>query len=531
MVQVQQRVLAAGALLLLASAAPAQRFYPDDPISREPKPLPVAKPMARNINEYYDFFQNTFFEPDKELKKEHRPGPSEGVNTLGEVPDSGWFTNRMGSRDMSLAELVRGPGESNAPSMDAPWTVTSGKNEGVTPGLVIKDKAGRKYFLKFDPKSNPEMASAADVLGSKFFYALGYNVPENYIVPFTRGQLTVNEKSKYRTPDGHDRPMTARDIDDVLRKVPRDREGRYRGLASLTIPGDVIGPFRYYGTRKDDPNDVVPHQNRRDLRGLYVFAAWLNHTDTKSINSLDSVVEENGTRYVKHFLIDFGAILGSDSFEAKSPRAGNVYLFDFKPAAWQFLSLGLYAPEWMRADYPHIPEIGHLEYETFDPENWRNNYPNPAFDLRTPGDTYWAAKKVMAFSDQAIRALVDTAQYSDPRATDWTARCLIERRNKIGRAFLTDVLAIDNFAVRDGRLQFDDLAVKYGFMPPRGYTFAWSEFNNASGRKTPIAGASDAHVPPSAGAYLAVDIQSGDPRKTVTVYLRNESVAGVDRTW
>lgn len=79
--------------------------------------------------------------------------------------------------------------------MDKPWTVLSGKNQGVTPGLVIRDSKGRKYFLKFDPVSNPEMASAADVLGSKFFYDLGYNAPENYIVWFARNQLLIDAKS------------------------------------------------------------------------------------------------------------------------------------------------------------------------------------------------------------------------------------------------------------------------------------------------------------------------------------------------
>jgi hypothetical protein len=369
------------------------------------------------------------------------------------------------------------------------------------------------------------------VIGSKFFYDLGYNVPENYIVYFTRDQLAIDPKSKYRNPAGHDRPMREGDIEAVLEKVPRDRQGRYRGLASLSIPGDIVGPFRYYGTRKDDPNDVVEHQMRRDLRGLFVFAAWLNHTDTKSINSLDSVVEEGGVRSVKHYLIDFGAILGSDSFEAKSPRAGNVFLFDFKPAAWQFLSLGLYVPGWMRADYPHIPEVGHLEYETFDPENWRNNYPNPAFVLRTPGDTYWAAKKVMAFSDQAIRAIVETGQYSDERAAQWITKCLIERRNKIGRAFFDDVLPLDNFAVRGGKLAFEDLGAKYRFHEGRKYSIAWSEFDNRENRKAPIAGATSLDVPRARSEYLAEDIRTDEPRKAITVYLRQDKVVGIDRTW
>jgi hypothetical protein len=523
--------LALLALWLVALPASAQKFYPDDPIAREPKPLPVAKALNRKINDYYDYFQNTFFEPDKEEIKHHTPAPSEGVNTLGEVPDTAWFTNRIGSRLMSIDELVCGPGDAHAPNMDKPWTVVSAKNEGVTPGLVIKDSASRKYFLKFDPKSNPELASAADVLGSKFFYALGYNVPENYIVYFGRPQLAVTADSKYTTPDGRQRQMTARDIEDVLDKAPRDREGRYRGLASLTIPGDIIGPFRYYGTRKDDPNDIYPHENRRDLRGLYVFAAWLNHTDSKSINSLDSVVEEDGGHFIRHYLIDFGAILGSDSFEAKTPRGGNVYLFDWKPAAWQFLSLGLYVQPWMLANFPDIPAAGRIEYEHFDPETWKNNYPNPAFDLRTPGDTYWAAKKVMAFTDDAIRAVVRTARYTDPRASDWISKCLIERRNKIGRAFLNDVLALDNFAVRDGRLAYDDLSVKYGFHAPREYTIRWAAFDNANGQKTPIAAADGFAVPHSAAQYLAAEIRADQPRQTVTVYLRGNQIAGIDRTW
>ncbi len=96
-------------------------------------------------------------------------------------------------------------------------------------------------------------------------------------------------------------------------------------MASLSIPGEIIGPHRYYGERSDDPNDIVPHENRRDQRGLYVFCAWLNHTDAKSINSLDSVVEADGVKSIRHFLIDFGDIMGSDSTEPKEPWRGHMY--------------------------------------------------------------------------------------------------------------------------------------------------------------------------------------------------------------
>ena len=525
-------------LFLIAQIVVAQRtavenpkFYPDDPLLREPAPLNVGKIANRNINDYYDFFQEEFFPPDKEELKHRNGGPSQAVNTLGEVPDNAWFTNRIGSRPMPIEELVRGPGEGNSPVMEKPWTVISGKNQGVTPGLVIRDSKGRKYFLKFDPLTNSEMASAADVLGSKFFYDLGYNAPENYIVTFGRDQLRIDEKSTYRTPQGNKRPMTDRDVDDILAKTPGGKDGRYRGLASFTIPGEIVGPYSYYGTRTDDPNDIVDHENRRDLRGLYVFAAWLNHTDSKSINSLDSVVEENGRRFVKHFLLDFGAILGSDSDEAKNPRRGNAYVFAWKPAAEQFLSLGLYAPKWMRADYPDIPEVGRLEYQTFDPERWHGNYPNPAFELHNPGDAYWAAKKLMAFSDEEIRAIVSTAKYSDSRAADWVAKCLIERRNKIGRAFFSDVLPLDNFALRGGKLVFDNLAARYGFQEPPGYSVQWFEYDNRAGTRKQIPGAATFDLPSTHAGYVAAAIQGQDPRKTVTVYLHGSSVVGIDRTW
>ena len=51
-------------------------------------------------------------------------------------------------------------------------------------------------------------------------------------------------------------------------------------------------------------------------------------------------------------------------------------------------------------------------------------------------DAFWAAKQVAAFTDEEIRAIVQTGEYSDPRAADWIADCLIQRRDKIAAAWL-----------------------------------------------------------------------------------------------
>jgi hypothetical protein len=434
---------------------------------------------------------------------------------------------------MSLPELVRGPGDANPPDMTAPWTLLEGKTEGITPGFVMMDAKGRRYVVKMDPLTNPELASAADVIGSKLFHAFGYNAPENYIVRFTPGHLRITAKSKVEDDLGRERPMTQFDLNKILAKAPRDKEGVIRAMASLYISGQPIGPFRYHGTRADDPNDVVPHEHRRDLRGLFVFAAWLNHNDAKSINSGDFLVKDGGVPHIKHYLIDFGAILGSDSFEAKTPRAGNVYLFDAGPAAAQFFSLGLYMPKWMRADFPDMPAVGNFEADNFDPLTWKNNYPNPAFTNRLPDDGFWAAKIAMAFTDEQLRAIANTAQFTDPAAAAYIVQTLAARRDKIGRAWFAQVLPLDAFRVENGRLAFDDLAVVYNFATPRTYSIAWHVFDNETGSKTPIPGAaSGPEVPRSQAPYLAADIHAGDPAKTVTVYLRNaREVVGIDRKW
>jgi hypothetical protein len=57
------------------------------------------------------------------------------------------------------------------------------------------------------------------------------------------------------------------------------------------------------------------------------------------------------------------------------------------------------------------------------------------------------------------------------------------------------VLPLDDFVVRNGSLVFQDLAVQYGFHGARRYSVQWSTFDNQTGRKTAIAGATSFTAP------------------------------------
>ena len=60
---------------------------------------------------------------------------------------------------------------------------------------------------------------------------------------------------------------------------------------------------------------------------------------------------------------------------------------------------------------------------------------------------FWAARRVMAFSDEMIRAIVKTGEYSDAAAERHLADVLIKRRDKIGAAYLPAVNPLVDFAL------------------------------------------------------------------------------------
>jgi hypothetical protein len=158
------------AALVPLAALPAgePRFYPDDPLLVGAAPRNVGKILGRKFSDYFDFFYSSFGNPTGVDPRAPVPR-AQAVNTLDEAMDSAWWQRRHYYRPMTTEELVRGPGGDRPPSPTGKWTVTSPKNEGVTPGFTIVDETGEKYFLKFDPIGHPGNGECSGRACFRFF--------------------------------------------------------------------------------------------------------------------------------------------------------------------------------------------------------------------------------------------------------------------------------------------------------------------------------------------------------------------------
>jgi len=528
-------------LIWLPINAMAQKFYPDDPLVSEPPPAAVDNAGDRSLNSLYEYIANRF----AKLGERHPINgviPAEGINTLGEVLDGPWFVNRHGRRRLSAEELARGPGDQDPPNPKGSWRIVAfTKDEVLRSGLWIRDADDSLYLLRFDPLGQLEMSTGAAMIGSRLFHAMGYWVPEHYLVYFDRSRIETGPPEEKILLTHGSYMMEEKDINPFLETVPRDPEKGYRALAIKMPSGDErLGPYQFYGKRSDDPNDITAHEHRRDLRGLHVLSSWVGNNWIGANQTQDVLLKENGVSFIRHYVEDFLTFFGSGFGREKDAREGFEALFSLRRALKNFAGFGIYSRRWQRVDYPGIDSIGLFESALFDPASWKPNYPAAAVANHLPDDDYWAAKLLMAFTDEDIRTVVETAQYSDSRAEQWIAQCLIERRDKIGRYCFDRVLPLDHFRLEGTRLEYDDLAVRHGFRKDGNYVIRWFVFDNLTGEHQSIPQQTGWEIPDHAqkagiGAYYSAEISNGEPGKAVTVFIRKENdgfrVVGIDRSW
>jgi len=161
-------VLAASLAATRPGSAAAPKFLPDDPIWVEHATQNVTSIPDLEVDDFVDLTLNLF-------AKLGDPTPNvraKNVNTIDEVPNSSWFTNRLGYRTMTAEEIATGPDTTPGPPRGR-WTVISSKTDGISPGFTIRDATGQVWFLKFDPPGYRAMATGTEVAVTKLMWALG----------------------------------------------------------------------------------------------------------------------------------------------------------------------------------------------------------------------------------------------------------------------------------------------------------------------------------------------------------------------
>lgn len=456
------------------SAKGSKSYTKTEPIRLDFDMESIPEPREVETAYLYDWVDNIAFQQVKQgfdlprhlRRLTGRKLEALNVNTMDEVPNSSWFTNRIGRRRLSLEEIKHGPDTTNGP-VAGELTVIRAKNVGAAPGFWVRDRAGQIYILKFDPPGYLELMTGAEVIATKLFYAIGYNVPHNTIVRFRREDVQISPDAKVTDEQGKKRIMTERDLEAILRRVARQPDGRYQAVASRLLEGKPKGGFTFAGLRPDDPNDIIPHERRRDLRGLRIFSAWLNHDDIRVGNTLDMYVAEGGRKFLRHYLIDFGSTFGSHTTRPNPPEVGHEYVLDMSTGAKVLFTAGLYQPAWRSEghDPVHSPATGRYSARGFNPAKWKGNFPLVAFEEMTARDAFWAVQIIASFTPEQIRAAVETAEFSNPSDAEYLTTEIIRRQRIIVNKYAHQRSGLANFRVeRAGNtdvLAFTDYRLMY----------------------------------------------------------------------
>jgi hypothetical protein len=458
------RVFFLAAASLTWSCGPAPRFALRAPVLDDPDTARLARRPARRPDSDMQWATDALvLRPVSHLFAFDHPGPAHNVNALDEVPNSSWFTNRS----PDPVEAAEGPCRDH-PVPLAPFTITSAKVGGYSPGFFVTDAQGRRYALKFDHivSRAPELSTAADTITSRLYWSLGYNVPCNRVARLHESDLRLGDHAYYVDDLGAHRRMSNERYARTLAMIPRRvGDGTLRVALSEFLPGEPLGPWPTLGVRSDDPNDRVPHEHRRELRGERILAAWVNHWDAREPNALDTLVQQDDGARVAHWMMDFGDTLGGPTADlAHQRRLGYGYVIDPGESAARAVTLGFYRPtyESLRID-PRAPSLGFFDVAHFEPADWRPWIPLPRFDYAQDEDLAWMARRIARLGREHLEAIVARAEFSDPAVSRRLVEILLGRRARLLRWSFERVSPIaDVVASGRDRVCAVDLAVTSG---------------------------------------------------------------------
>ena len=411
--------LALTALLSACGWHPA-RFADRPPVTEVHDDRPIPQPRTRSFIEELRYADVYIRREIVEGLEPRRFPDALDVSSFDDVPTSSWY--RQQSDHQPLSDYRRdGPPRPPFRASDEP------PSSGAADAYRIVDARGLSYELQPDLDGRPGMRTAAAAIASRLVHALGYLTPEVYVL---------------RTPDG-------------------------KRVAATRWPiGVDLGPTPIVERRDDDPNDHLPHLERRSLRALKLVTAWLAMGRLPPRLLRDAYLGEPGKGHVKHFVVGLDGALGVDDYLdavefARDPDREDDNFF------FKAFSLGMSPkPPGIMPQTPW-PSVGVIDDEL----RVGDFSPSPPFepiDRLQPGDAYWAAKVIAAVPEAAISEAIAAGELA-PEVSRWLHGRLRARRAAViawgyDRTSPCELVGIERQRDRS-QLVIADLAVASHFVP------------------------------------------------------------------
>lgn len=400
-----QRWLTIPLLAVLCVTACAYRpahFRDHVPITRVHDDAPIALPDPEHHIETV-FLTETYLRRPVIAALDPRRFPKAlDVNSMDDVPFSSWFW----PVPLSTAQFFR------AYNVDGPPQPPSRLS-----GKVLTDARGKKYHLSTDPADAPATSTAAAVIASRLLRASGYRTPEVWLIS----------------------------------------QGGKRMSATRWPLGIELGPTEMSSTRSDDPNDRVDHRDRRSLRAMVVFAAWLDIRSLAPDRVMDAYIGTPPNGHVQHFIVGLGDALGAGSLGNPEPLyhpGGKVRGNGFK----NLVTLGLARP------VPSRPIVKSLL--VLSPEGaaeFALSRPWEPVDRLLTDDGYWAAKRILRIPQSIIRESIRLADLPEEGVASHIERALEVRRQLLAKSWFARVTPCEFIAMEGKNLVLRDEAVAWDF--------------------------------------------------------------------
>lgn len=485
----------------------------------------------------WDGADSMVFHPVTRLLAVDPAGESVNVNALDEVPDSSWFQNRITRHRMSPEEVAAGACAGVTLNPEETWTIDAGKANGANPGFRIRDGRGQKFLVKLDEADHPERATGADAIATRIYHAAGYWTGCDSVVYAKKDVLKLEPNLEYSDNSGVRRPFGPKELDGLLAGAAR-RGDRYRFIASKWLDGKPLGPFTYEGVRKDDPNDVVRHEDRRELRGQRVLAAWLGHFDAREQNSMTTWMTRRATEdetapgHIRHWIMDLNDCFGSEwKWDKVTRRLGHSYYFDGKDVVFDYLTLGIPQRPWDVARRSPPSEggdiFGYYDTDRFEPDEWKPGYQNPAFLRMSELDAAWMARIIARFTPEHLARLVETADFTQPRHASYLVKTLAGRQQKILRRYFSSASPIADLEVDESGPEL--CGVDLARMAHAGEGFRYAARAGDHPLLVTAREAGRICVPIPRGDYVVIEIDNGVARRPLRAHLSRGRLVGIER--